>query len=73
MQISEFTLHYHIKELNKIFHVHSRDELVKVALCLDLVRKSQLCFHENKKLIETLPNWAATQIQVNRLSRSREQ
>jgi DNA-binding NarL/FixJ family response regulator len=67
MQISEFTLHYHIKELKKIFHVHSRDDLVKIALCLDLVKKTQLCFHENKKLVETLPDWVKTQIKLNRL------
>jgi DNA-binding CsgD family transcriptional regulator len=73
MQISEYTLHYHIKELKKIFHVHSRDDLVKVALCLDLVKKSQLCFHENKKLVDSLPDWVKAQMKINKLTMRSEQ
>ena len=66
LQISEYTVHYHIKELMNIFHVHSREDLIKVAICLDIIKKNHLCFHENKKMYDSLPDWAKAQIKMNR-------
>ena len=66
LQISEYTVHYHLKELMKIFHVHSREDLIKVALCLDIINKNHLCFHVNRELMKSLPEWARTQIEINR-------
>jgi hypothetical protein len=66
LQISEYTVHYHIKELMSIFHVHSREELIMIAHCLDIINKEHLCFIENQKIINTLPDWARIQIKINR-------
>ncbi|MCL2044593.1 MAG: LuxR C-terminal-related transcriptional regulator [Treponema sp.] len=66
LQISEYTVHYHLKELMSIFHVHSREDLIKVAFCLDIITKKQLRFHENRDLIASLPEWARAQITMNR-------
>jgi DNA-binding CsgD family transcriptional regulator len=66
LQISEFTVHYHIKELMSIFHVHSREDLIKIAHCLDIVTKKHLCFYENKKYLSALPDWARKQIEINK-------
>ena len=66
LQISSYTVHYHIKELMNIFHVHSREDLIKVAFCIDIIKINHLCFHENKKMLDTLPDWAKMQIEINR-------
>jgi len=66
LQISEYTVHYHLKELMSIFHVHSREDLIKVAFCLDIITKKHLRFHENRDLIASLPEWARAQITMNR-------
>jgi len=66
LQISEYTVCYHIKELMRIFHVHSREDLIKVTFCLDIIKINHLCFHENKKMIEGLPEWARAQIEINK-------
>jgi hypothetical protein len=69
LQISTYTICYHIKELMSIFHVHSREELIKIALCLDIVEKNNLCFNVDKKLIASLPDWARAQRTMNTMSR----
>jgi DNA-binding NarL/FixJ family response regulator len=66
LQISGYTVHYHLKELMNIFHVHSREDLIKVAICLDIIKKNHLCFHENKKMFDALPDWVKAQIKINR-------
>ena len=66
LQISNFTVCYHIKELKKIFHVHSREELIKIAVCLDIVNKNCLSFNKDKKFIASLPDWARGQMKINR-------
>jgi DNA-binding CsgD family transcriptional regulator len=67
LQISEYTVHYHLKELMNIFHVHSKEELIKVAYCLDLVLKKHLDFSVNKEIYNSLPDWAKVQIKMNKL------
>jgi DNA-binding NarL/FixJ family response regulator len=71
LQISDFTVHYHTKELMKIFHVHTKIDLIKTAICLDIVNKNCLCFHENRELIASLPDWAKTQRKMNRCKREK--
>jgi DNA-binding NarL/FixJ family response regulator len=71
LQISNYTICYHIKELMNIFHVHSREELIKIALCLDIVEKNNLCFNVDKKLIASLPDWARAQIKINTMRKER--
>lgn len=66
LHITSYTICYHIKELMKIFHVHSREELIKTAYCLDIVTKNNLSFNADKKLIASLPDWARVQIKINR-------
>ena len=66
LQISEYTVHYHLKELMKIFHVHSKEELIKLAFCLDLVIKKHLDFSVSKEMNKNLPDWAKVQIKMNR-------
>ena len=66
LQISDYTVHYHLKELMSIFHVHSREDLIKVAFCIGLITINHLCFHENRDLIASLPKWARLQIEINR-------
>jgi DNA-binding NarL/FixJ family response regulator len=66
LQISEFTVHYHLKELMSIFHVHSREELIKIAFCFYIITKKHLCLHENREIIEALPEWARVQIKINK-------
>jgi DNA-binding CsgD family transcriptional regulator len=73
LQISEYTVHYHLKELMKIFHVHSKEELIKVAYCLDLVLKNHLDFSANKEIINSLPEWARVQIEMNKIARRKYQ
>jgi DNA-binding NarL/FixJ family response regulator len=69
LQISGYTVHYHLKELMSIFHVHSREDLIKVAFCLEIVTKNHLCFHENREIIDALPEWARVQIKMSRRKR----
>ena len=66
LHISGYTVHFHIKKLMSTFHVHSREELIKASICLDIVNKNHLYFHDNKKVLETLPDWAKVQIEFNR-------
>jgi transcriptional antiterminator len=73
LQVSEYTIHYHLKELMKTFHVHSREELIKVAYCLDLVIKNQLDFSVNREIINSLPEWARVQIEMNKIARRKYQ
>lgn len=71
MQLSKTTIKQHLKNLRSLFHVHTREELVKVAICLDIVSKKQLNYVTNKKLIASLPDWARTQIEINGIQRRR--
>jgi len=65
LHISIYTICYHIKELMGIFHVHSREELIMIALCLDIVDKNNLFFNADTKFIASLPDWARAQIKIN--------
>jgi DNA-binding NarL/FixJ family response regulator len=69
LHISSYTICYHLKELMKIFHVHSKEELIKIAVCLDIVAKNNLCFNADKKLIASLPDWARAQININKINK----
>ena len=58
LHISKNTVNFHLKSLYKAFHVSSREELVKAAVCLDIVTKDDLIFSENDYSAVKLPAWA---------------
>jgi DNA-binding NarL/FixJ family response regulator len=66
LQVGKFTVDHHIKELKSIFHVHTREELIKAAHCLNIVTKRHLGFYENRNIVSALPDWARAQIRFNR-------
>jgi DNA-binding NarL/FixJ family response regulator len=59
LHISKKTVEGHIRELNKVFHASSRDELVGIAFYLGIVTKDDLCFFGGKNDKLALPSWAA--------------
>jgi len=44
LHISRWTVDWHIKELKKLFHVHTREQLISMAFYLDMVRKEDMVF-----------------------------
>ena len=66
LYISKATVELHIKDLLKIFHCSGREELIKTAFCLDIFTKDDLCFCDTNFKIDELPNWAKTQITMNK-------
>jgi DNA-binding NarL/FixJ family response regulator len=53
--VSKRTVDWHIKELCKVFHANSRDELIGIAFYLGIVTKDELCFFGGKNDKLTLP------------------
>jgi len=72
LNISRYTVCYHISDLFNIFHVNSKEGLIRAAYCLDIVKKNNLSFKENKKLIASLPDWARVQIKINKIMEKNE-
>jgi len=66
LNISMYTIYYHISDLFNIFHVNTREELIRTAYCLDIVKKNNLGFKENKKVTASLPDWARVQMKINK-------
>jgi DNA-binding NarL/FixJ family response regulator len=62
LHISKKTVEWHIRELNKVFHASSRDELIGIAFYLGIVTKDELCFYGGKNDKPALPSWAAVQL-----------
>jgi DNA-binding NarL/FixJ family response regulator len=67
LQICKATVEFHIRGLMKIFNCEGREELIKTAHCLDIFSKQDLCFSPEKYNRVKLPDWAAAQIQMNKM------
>ena len=57
LHISRRTVDWHINELKKVFHVHTREELICMAFYLDMVRKEDMVFFANKANKIIKPKW----------------
>ena len=74
LQVGKRTIEYYIKRLSETFHAHSREELIKIAHCMGIVNRNDLCFMpakgkektKRKKKGVVLPAWAKLQMKVNK-------
>ena len=57
LHISRWTVDWHIKELKKVFHVHTREQLISMAFYLGIVRKEDMVFFAKKAEKIIIPNW----------------
>ena len=57
LHISRWTVDWHIKELKKVFHVHTREQLISIAFYLGIVDKKDLCFFSTKANKVVIPQW----------------
>jgi len=59
LHISRSTVDWHIEELRNVFHVDTREQLISMAFCLDMVTKEDLCFFSRNKQKRNvaLPEW----------------
>jgi DNA-binding NarL/FixJ family response regulator len=59
LHISRKTVDYHIETLKKVFHVHTREQIICMAFYLDMVRKEDMVFFSlySKKIVK--PKWRA--------------
>ena len=57
LHISRWTVDWHIKELKKVFHVNTREQLISMAFYLDLIDKNDLCFFKRKAEKINIPQW----------------
>ncbi|MDR0444437.1 MAG: LuxR C-terminal-related transcriptional regulator [Treponema sp.] len=69
LQIGKVTVEYHIRELMKVFNCQGREELIKIAHCLEIFTKEDLCFNDTKQNKIKLPDWAVTQQYINKRNR----
>ena len=57
LHISRWTVDWHIKELKKVFHVHTREQLISMAFYLGIVRKEDMVFFASKAKKVNILNW----------------
>jgi DNA-binding NarL/FixJ family response regulator len=55
MAICVRTVEAHKKALYELFHVRNENELIRVAYCLDLLEKEDLCFYGGNWVVSPLP------------------
>jgi DNA-binding NarL/FixJ family response regulator len=67
LHISRNTLNTHMKQMHRIFHVQSRDELVSMAWELGLVTRRD-CFYRRSIDNWPLPEWAAIKQKTSKMS-----
>jgi DNA-binding CsgD family transcriptional regulator len=65
LHVSRNTVNAHLKQMYKIFHVQSREEMVSMAWELGLVTTRD-CFYRRGKETDPLPEWAAVKVKMNR-------
>jgi DNA-binding NarL/FixJ family response regulator len=66
MHITRRTVNTHLRDMYKMFHVKSREEMVAFAWGLDLVTKKDLRFIDRKEQEKPLPEWAAVRQRMNK-------
>jgi len=66
LHITKRTVQWHINELYRIFHAQNKEELIKTALCMDILTKNDLCFYGKRIRTGKLPAWAEIQQRINR-------
>ena len=57
LHISRGTVDWHIKKLKKVFHVHTREQLISMAFYLGIVDRKDLCFFSTKANKVVIPQW----------------
>jgi DNA-binding NarL/FixJ family response regulator len=57
LHISRRTVDWHINELKKVFHVHTREQLISMAFYLGIVEKKDLVFFAQKANKVVIPQW----------------
>jgi DNA-binding NarL/FixJ family response regulator len=57
LHISRGTVDWHIKKLKKVFHVHTREQLISMAFYLGIVDRKDLCFFSAKAERVVMPQW----------------
>jgi DNA-binding NarL/FixJ family response regulator len=66
LNVSRRTVEWHLKELYGIFHVHTKEELIKAAVYLDLFTKKDMSFYGGTWKPPSLPEWAAAKQMLSR-------
>jgi DNA-binding NarL/FixJ family response regulator len=66
LHVCKATVENHIRELMNIFNSRGREELIKTVNELEIFTKNEMRFYDDGDKNVTLPEWAATQIAINK-------
>jgi two-component system nitrate/nitrite response regulator NarL len=66
LQISKRTTEGHLKDLYRIFGVHSKVDLVRMAFFTGIVTKEDMCFYRKIKPTAIMPKWTGTMHKTTR-------